>query len=234
MNALGLSFLAKESSSLQGSTGSIRPRPRIQTLSDLIFGLALSIGALTLVGQQPTSISQLGVALALYAFSFMILIRVWLIYSSITSVLPAETSFLVNLNVLLLFFVSIEPYLFNELFVPNGALYLDVSSLYGADVAAMFFILAFFAHSLVDEDKKLIPKELLGRYRFARNVNIVIALIFAVSLVPVFGSTVVAAAVSNGTTYDFTARSVLWILVLVVGWGGRFVGGRVATPSPSA
>jgi hypothetical protein len=37
----------------EGSTGS-PARLRIQSLSDLIFGLALSIGALTLIGQEPS------------------------------------------------------------------------------------------------------------------------------------------------------------------------------------
>ncbi len=34
-------------------------KPRIETLSDLILGLALSIGALTLIGQPPTDFGQL-------------------------------------------------------------------------------------------------------------------------------------------------------------------------------
>jgi len=30
-----------------------RPRPRIESLTDLVFGLALSIGAITLISKQP-------------------------------------------------------------------------------------------------------------------------------------------------------------------------------------
>ena len=35
------------------------PKSRIESLSDLIFGLALSIGALTLIGQQPSGFQPL-------------------------------------------------------------------------------------------------------------------------------------------------------------------------------
>jgi len=54
-----------------------QPRLRIEAFSDLIFGLALSIGALTLIGQQPTSFEALMIALGLYGFSFLILVSVW-------------------------------------------------------------------------------------------------------------------------------------------------------------
>ena len=42
------------------------PRPHIQTLSDLIFGLALSIGAITLIGQLPTNATEVFVAIGQY------------------------------------------------------------------------------------------------------------------------------------------------------------------------
>lgn len=199
------------------------PRPRIQGLSDLIFGLALSISALTLVGEQPTTTEQLAFALGLYAFSFLILISVWRIYSSITSILPSETSLLVDLNIILLFFVSIEPYLFNELFALGGSMYSSVSGIYGTDLAAMFFILAFFTHMLVDEEKHLIPQDLLGRYRGERNMTLLVALVFALSVVPYFGSAVVLATHSGGAEYEFTLRSVLWIACLIIGWSRRLV-----------
>jgi hypothetical protein len=47
-----------------------KPKARIESLSDLIFGLALSIGALTLIGQPPSTFEAILTALGLYAFSF--------------------------------------------------------------------------------------------------------------------------------------------------------------------
>jgi uncharacterized membrane protein len=156
-------------------------RPRIQSLSDLIFGLALSISALTLISQQPATTQQLMASIGLYGFSFLILISVWRLYSSITSILPTETLGLTDLNIVLLFTVSIEPYLFNELFALKGAMFYNVSNIYALDLAAMFLILAFFHHSLANEEKKLVPKSLLGRYRLGRNMSLSITAVFIVS-----------------------------------------------------
>ena len=57
-----------------------KPRPRIQTLSDLIFGLALSIGALTMISQQPTNFQSVVASLLFYSFSFLVLVSVWRSY----------------------------------------------------------------------------------------------------------------------------------------------------------
>src|SRR5216683_5236822 len=92
-----------------------RPRPRIQSLSDLIFGLALSIGALNLITSKPTDTSLLFGSIATFGFSFLILIFVWFRYSEIMSVLPVETTRTRALNTIMLFLVAIEPYLFNQI-----------------------------------------------------------------------------------------------------------------------
>lgn len=113
------------------------PRPRIEGLSDLISGLALSIGAIQLVGTPPKTNAQLILALSAFGFSFLILIGVWDRYTSIASVVPVETTALVRLNMILLFLVAIEPYLFN-LLVVRGAAYRLVgyhaSAYYGLDL----------------------------------------------------------------------------------------------------
>ena len=93
------------------------PRPRIEGLSDLIFGLALSIGAIQLVGSAPQSQIQLITALSAFGFSFLILMSFWNRYTTIASAVPIETTIMVRLNTLLLFFVAIEPYLFNPLVI---------------------------------------------------------------------------------------------------------------------
>jgi uncharacterized membrane protein len=195
-----------------------KPRPRIQSLSDLIFGLALSISALTLIGQQPSTFDQLMVSLGLYAFSFLLLISVWHRYSSIMSILPVETPGLTDLNILLLFMVSIEPYLFNELFTSNGKMFYSVSIIYSLDFAAMMLIIAFFDHSLADEEKKLVPKKLLRRYKFSRNFSLLMAAIFIISAVPFFGYT---------TLYNAPIRVILWIAALLFGWGRRSLERRI-------
>ncbi len=92
-----------------------RPRPRIQSLSDLIFGLALSIGALNLIANKPPDTPALFGNIASFGFSFLILIFVWFRYTELVSVLPVETTGTRALNTIMLFLVAIEPYLFNQI-----------------------------------------------------------------------------------------------------------------------
>jgi len=200
----------------------VAPRPRILSLSDLIFGLALSISALTLIGHQPTSAAELFASLGLYGFSFLILISVWRLYSSITSVLPTETAGLVGVTYVLLFLVSIEPYLFNELFTVTT--FADIiSDVYACDLAIMFMILAAFNHVLASEERNFVAKSLLGHYRTSRNLCITVALIFLISTVPPLGSIYVFTTSSSGTTFGITIRSVLWISSLFVQWTRIFI-----------
>ncbi|WXG42563.1 MAG: TMEM175 family protein [Promethearchaeati archaeon SRVP18_Atabeyarchaeia-1] len=192
---------------------SFRSRPRIQSLSDLIFGLALSIGALTLIGQQPTDFQNLLMSLGYYGLSFLILITVWRNYSNTMDLLPVENAGLVRLNIALLFLVSIEPYLFSQLFVSStSAIRENVSVLYAIDLAGLYLILAFFNHSLVDEKKKLVPESLLPTYRHFRNIELLVSAIFLISIIPVFWSL----GISVGNSFN-NLRFILWILTLLLG-----------------
>jgi uncharacterized membrane protein len=193
---------------------SLRPRPRIQSLSDLIFGLALSIGALTLIGQQAADFQHLLISLGYYGFSFLILINVWRIYSSTMDLLPVETAGLVDLNIVLLFLVSIEPFLFNQILSSSTLAFAEnVSVLYAIDLAGLFLILAFFTHSLVDEEKKLVPQSLLLTYRRVRNFEVLASTIFLVSIVPIFWSI----GISVGNSF-IRLRFILWTLTLFLRW----------------
>jgi uncharacterized membrane protein len=199
------------------------PRPRIQGLSDLIFGLALSISALTLIGQQPTDTQAFAASLGAYAFSFLILISLWQAYSSVTSLLPAEASIMVDLNVVLLFLVSVEPYLFNELFAAQGVLVPYVSGAYSIDLTAMFFVLAIFYHSLTREENHLVPEALLGRYRSRRNLTFLCAFVLALSIYPYFANVSVYSEVMGGRPYYLTLRTVLWLVALLLNRAGRLI-----------
>ena len=90
---------------------------------------------------------------------------------------------------MLLFLVSIEPFLFNQILGSSTLAFAEnVSILYAIDLAGLFLILAFFTHSLVDEDKKLVPQSLLLNYRRVRNFELLGAAIFLISIIPVFWS----------------------------------------------
>jgi hypothetical protein len=85
------------------SANSKRPRPRIESLSDLVFGLALSVGAISLISRLPSSPVGIVYDIVEFGFSFLILITVWISYTSIMSVLPLEDATTITLNVILLF-----------------------------------------------------------------------------------------------------------------------------------
>jgi uncharacterized membrane protein len=163
-------------------------RGPIQSLSNLIFGLALSIGALTLIGQKPGDFYDLLLYILYYGFSFLILINIWRSYTRTMSLLPVETARLINLNILLLFLVSIEPYLFNQLLFSSWVMAQNVSILYAFDLGGLSVIQAFFTNSLINEKKKGIPEQLLREYKFRRNLQLMSAVIFFVSTIPVFWS----------------------------------------------
>jgi uncharacterized membrane protein len=216
--------LADEAGSQQETGGTGLHRPEIQTLSNLIFGLALSISSLTLIGQQPATSDQFFTALGIYALSFFILVSVWRSYSNVMSVLPSETSILTALNVILLFLVSVEPYLFAELFDATGGNFPStVSAVYAFDLGFMFLIIAAFDNTLVREERTLAPKSLVGKYRDLRNLSLVVAMIFILSSAPFFGSFTVFTFTMGGRLAYFSLRTTLWVVALVLGWSLRLV-----------
>lgn len=188
------------------------PRPRIEALSDLIFGLALSIGTISLISRLPRTPIAILVDLMQFGFSFLILISVWMSYTSIMSVLPIEYRRTMVLNIIMLFLVSIEPYLFylNVVFdLSDFAVLLDTASIiYALDLAGSMAILALFTNELTIEERKLLPQDILGRYRGIRNSFFFSAAIFAITIVPVFW----VWRVDNTPV-----RFYLWFLPLILG-----------------
>jgi uncharacterized membrane protein len=197
------------------------PRPRIQGLSDLVFGLALSIGAIQLVGSLPRDNNALLADILAFAFSFLIIINVWNRYTTTMSVMPVETATLVRLNMLLLFLVVVEPFLFNLMvLLPQGlanVLSPEISQYYALDIAGMNLILAYFTHILTLEEKNLIPKGMIHRFRVVRNVTLLVSGIFLVSLVPTFWDVFLG---------SLPLRIVLWISTFPLIWVSRWFGYR--------
>ena len=208
--------MADEAGSRRGRFNEAIPRPRIQTLSDLIFGLALSIGALTLLSDKPSTMIGLASSLLGFGWAFVILAIVWVRYTRLMSVLPVETGRMIGANMLLLFLVSVEPYLYNLITVSFAPLPSQLDSglttaLYAVDMGSIFLIIAYFTHELTIEERKLIPRELLRNYRIQRNATIVSSAIFLVSTLPMFWNLVV---------FGFQLRFILWMCTFLV-WIGR-------------
>ena len=194
-----------------------RPKPRLESLTDLIFGLALSIGALALLNNKPTTTSDLLTGVGLFGFSFLILISIWLRYTETMSVIPIETAVTRTLNILLLFLVALEPYLFNLIGgfsnlpqdIASVHLSQDVASVaYAIDIGAIYAILASFNNILTSEGRVLVQPDLVRKYRVIRNLQIGVVIIFWISIAPQFYTT----TLSIGG--EIPLRYILWMTTI--------------------
>ena len=159
----------------------------------MLFGLAIAISAIPLLLRLPVKPFGIVIDIAEFGFSFLILISVWLGYWSIMSALPMENGTIVALNIGLLFLVSIEPYLFylNITFdlMSHEVLLNTASSLYALNMTGLMLILALFTHQLAKEERGLVPKESLTKFKRVRNTLFVSGALFAITILPVFWNT---------------------------------------------
>ena len=176
-----------------------------------IFGLAVAIGTVSLITRLPARPFGMVIDIAEFGFSFLILISVWLGYWNITSVLPLEDRTIVILNVALFFLVSIEPYLFylNITYdLLSHEVFLNLASiLYALDMTGLMLILALFAHLLAREEKGLVPKESLAKYKRVRNTLFISAALFLVTILPIFWSF---------KLWDLPIRFYFWFIPLIL------------------
>ena len=176
----------------EDSSGTIKIR--IESLSDLVFGLALSIGSLGFLTSSSHEVSLLEANIAYFAFSFIILTFTWIGYSRTMAVLPRENETSLYLNLLLLFFVAIEPYLFFLLVTsPTKDVAGTFSVPYALNGGGMFFVQASLAGLVVSENdqnrkrglKQLNP-EIQGRFRRTIVAEVIVGALFLISILPVF------------------------------------------------
>src|SRR5438445_5097458 len=173
----------------------LRTKIRIESLSDLVFGLALSIGSVFLIGKVPQTGQDLAVNILLFGFSFLILVMTWVGYSRTMAVLPVEVPFALLVNLLLLFCVALEPYLFFILESADSLELLNSESIaYALDVGVMFLLLAALALMVVKEEKKTssdvgrprLHPVVLRRFRRVMKAEAIVGAIFIVSALPIF------------------------------------------------
>jgi len=177
----------------------------------MLFGLAVAISAIPLLLRLP--IRPFGIVLDLleFGFSFLILVSVWLGYWIIMSSLPMEDGTIVALNVALLFLVSIEPYLFylNITFdlVSHELLLNTASTLYALDMTGLMLILALFTRQLSKEEKGLVPKDAMVKFKRVRDTLLISAALFAITVLPPFW---------NIRLYDQPLRFFFWVVPLIL------------------
>ena len=163
---------------------------RIETLSDLVFGLALSIGSIALVQHIPQAPADLVNDVTTFGFSFLVIVGIWLGYSRIVSVLPVETSGALFLNLALLFCVALEPFLYYVLqTAPVG--FLEFSSeAYGLDTGAMMGLLSGMMYLVVRQeahaDVHRLHANVVKRFRMSMIAQGIGAALFLASVSDIF------------------------------------------------
>ncbi len=217
-------------------------KARIESLSDLIFGLALSIGALSLfatpasgTNASPQVVVETDVVAFLY--TFILLMTVWVRYTTVATLLSMESRRALQLNIVMLFLVALEPYLFNKISGASGSLATDpyaqfVTMLFALDLGGLLAILSAFDHlalrpgatKATDLQARLLRSQRLGQALGAA--------FFLASALPFTASVEVGGV---------NARILLWIVPLILmglwrrGWAlGDWLRLRRAAAKPAS
>jgi uncharacterized membrane protein len=179
---------------------------QIGKLTDAVFGFALAVGALSLTAANPKTATDVVGGLASFSLSFIILVVIWWGTSDIMSKINQSKRVTVILNIMLLFFVAVEPYLLNIL---NGsiALFPLSSTLYGIDMSFLMGLTAALCHTLVRENKVTFTEQELRHYAMKRNLQFVFAGLFLLSILPQF---------LELTLGGFNVRVLIWFITLAL------------------
>ena len=189
-----------------------RPRARIETLADLIFGLSLGIDSIALIPSSSVTPFDMNLRILGFAFAFLFVITAWLIYTTYASVLPLEESAVTFLNVGLLLLVALIPYLLNSVIIGVNTIGDYSSSLFALDLTGILVILASFAHILGREDNHLIPHDAMPLFRSGRDRMLVLAVLMVVSVAP---------PLWDLRFEGVPLRLYMWTLPLISYWAGR-------------
>jgi uncharacterized membrane protein len=169
-----------------------RIKVRIEGLSDIVFGLALSIGSLVLIANLPQTPGDLGKDIVLFIFSFILVVTSWFLYSRIMSVLPVEVRGALVLNLVLLLCVALEPYTLYALDSSQNVSLLEWSSFtYAVDVGLIYLVLAGLARIFLTEAKRpetelRIHPSIIEGFRRTMWAEAYLGGVFVVSALPFF------------------------------------------------
>ena len=89
-----------------------------------------------------------------------------------------------------------------------------VSTAFALDLGLMYLILAFFFNTLANGEKKLVPNDLLKKFRASRNKMLIASTLFFISMAPIFYLTLAFSFPVEGGNKNMPVRGALWISVL--------------------
>jgi|WetSurMetagenome_2_1015567.scaffolds.fasta_scaffold546579_2 hypothetical protein len=122
--------------------------------------------------------------------------------------LHIETSLLLSLNILLLFLVTIEPFLFNLIGHSSGDFAQNISILYAVDLGGLFLVQALIAHSVLSDKTK--TPHTIQTFKIRRNTLLISATFFFVSTIPIFWVWSIPISSDNAVPL----RIILWLIPL--------------------
>ena len=176
----------------------------IEKLTTAVFGFALAVGALSLTKANPETIADVVGGIVLFSLSFIILVVIWWGTSDIMSKIDQDKPRTIFLNILLLFFVAIEPYLLNILNT-SVQLFPLSSTLYGIDMAFLMGVSAVLSHILIKENGPVLSDKQLRHFKIGRNNQFICAGLFLFSILPWFLELTIA---------GISARVFIWFATL--------------------
>jgi uncharacterized membrane protein len=192
-----------------------RVRIGIETISDVVFGLALEIGAISLVARVPQSSADLTVDILAFGFSFLVISLAWFAYRRVMMALPHETELSLFVNVALLFSVSVEPFLFYVLVVGSGAVEEPAAVAFSLDIGVMMLLLSGLHFLLLAEERRIphhgVRPATLQQLRVSAVGRSIVGAAYLASALPVF---------SVSGAFGVTLREDVWfaglLLILIV------------------
>jgi uncharacterized membrane protein len=173
-------------------------KKNVEDLSNLMFGLALTLGALTLVKPLHDDFGELLRTLLQFALSFFVIIWIWSVYNF--TVAKVETTWrpLFALNIALLFLIVIEPFLLSISGTVAGA------AVYAMDLGTTMIILLLLNEALLRQIPSGDEAE-VARLKRNRLSLLIGGTVFFASIIPGF----IPELRSQGV------QSLMWLAVLV-------------------
>ena len=181
-------------------------RKRIEDLSNLVFGLALTLGAITLTKPDSDDLAALLNTIIQFGLSFAVIIWIWWLYNNLVHAQNLARRGMVPLNLLLLFLVVIEPFLLSV-----SQPYASGKVAYSIDLGITLLIFAMFTHSIMTDGSMAATEAQKKRLRSNRDLTLGCAAIFFASLIPQLLWSDSGAGI----------QSLMWLSALFIGVIGR-------------
>jgi uncharacterized membrane protein len=151
----------------------------IEDLSNLVFGLALTLGALTLVAPSHDDYLELLSVLLRFALGFFIIVFVWWLYNATITQTDLGEGNRFLLNLLLLLLVVIEPFLLTIANSKSGA------TAYAIDLGAIMGIQVAFTYFIEHDERERLDVARLSALRVRRRILVGCCALFFISIIPV-------------------------------------------------